>query len=99
MRRVLGTTTTDPAARLGVGSTLSFRPEIFPVGSPPGEHTIANWDHFGSLLLQLHVQDGNALFVHGSAVLVAPGVAIAAKHVVEGFLPQLSSEGGASLRG
>ena len=97
MRRVLGTITTDPAARLAVGSTFWFRSEIFPVGSPPGEHTIANWDHFGSALLRLHVRDGDALFVHGSAVLVAPGVAIAAKHVVEEFLPQLSVEGGASL--
>jgi hypothetical protein len=96
MRRVLGTTTTDPAARLAVGSGLWFRPEVFPVGSPTGEHTIANWDYFGSALLQLHVRDGDALFVHGSAVLVAPGVAIAAKHVVEEFLPQLS-EGNAFL--
>ena len=47
------------------------------------------------MLLQLQIVDGDTLFVHGSAVLVAPGVAIAAKHVVEGFLPRLVIHGGA----
>jgi hypothetical protein len=97
MRKVFGKSTADPAAGLPVGARLDFKPEIFPIGSSPGEYTVDNWDHFGCVLLQLHLVDGNTVSVHGSAVLVAPGVAIAAKHVIEGFLTRLSIEEGASL--
>jgi hypothetical protein len=96
MRRVSGRTEPDPAARMPVGAEMVFRTETFPIGSPHGEYTVDNWDHFGGVLLQLHLVDTNTLFVHGSAVLLAPGVAIAARHVIEDFLPQLS-EGRAFL--
>src|SRR5690242_17789749 len=96
MRKALGKSTIDPADGLPVAARLELRPDIFPIGSLPGEYTVDNWDHFGTVLLQLHLVDGNTVSVHGSAVLVAPGVAIAAKHVIEGFLTRLSIEGGAS---
>jgi hypothetical protein len=96
MRKVLGKIIADPAARLPVGARLDFKPEVFPVGSPRGEYTVDNWDHFGSVLLQLLVVDGDTVFVHGSAVLVAPGVAFAARHVIEPVSSRLC-EGGASL--
>jgi hypothetical protein len=93
---VPGRITPDPAACLPVGAELHFKPDIFPIASPPGEYTVDNWDHFGSVLLHLQVADGNTLFVHGSAVLIAPGVALAARHVIEPFLLRLR-EGRASL--
>jgi hypothetical protein len=80
-----------------VGAEMGFRPETFPIGSPPGEYTVDNWDHFQGILLQVMVIDDATLFVHGSAVLVAPGVALAARHVIEPFLSRLSIEGGATL--
>jgi hypothetical protein len=97
MRKVVGKIIPDPAARLPVGARLGFKPEVFPVGSPRGEYTVDNWDHFGSVLLELQVFDGDTLFVHGSAVLVAPGVALAARHVIEPVWSRLCVEGGASL--
>jgi hypothetical protein len=97
MKKVFGEITADPAARLPVGARLDFKPEIFPIGSPPGEYTVDNWDHFGSVLLALHLVDGSTVSVHGSAVLVAPGVAIAANHVIDDFLTRLSIQGDASL--
>jgi hypothetical protein len=97
LRKVFGDIVADPAARLSAGERLWFKPEIFPVGSPPGEYTVDNWDHFADILLSLLVIDGDIIYVHGSAVLVAPGVALAAQHVIDDFLPRLTAEGGAVL--
>lgn len=85
MRKVYGKIIRDVTASFPVGTRLDFKPESFPVGTPPGEYTVDNWDHFGGVLLSLLVTDGESLFVHGSAVLVAPGVAFAARHVIEPF--------------
>jgi hypothetical protein len=56
---------------------------MFRIRPPIGEYTIHNWEHFGGVPLFVgHIRD-QTIFVHGSAVLVAPGVALSAKHVVE----------------
>jgi hypothetical protein len=55
MRRVFGRTALDPAARMSVGAEMVFRPETFPTGSPPGEYTVDNLEHFQGVLLQVMV--------------------------------------------
>lgn len=90
MKQVFGTITLDPAADLPMDARMEFKPEAFPIEAPAGENTVINWDHFGGVLLQLQITDGQRVFVHGSAVLVAPGVAFAARHVLEPFLSLLS---------
>jgi Trypsin-like peptidase domain len=98
MRKIYGKIIRDAAARVPVGTRFDFKPERFPVGTPPGEYTVDNWGYFGGVLLNLLVTDGQALFVHGSAVLVAPGVAFAARHVIEPFSSYgLCSEKGAGV--
>jgi hypothetical protein len=96
MKQVFGTITLDPAADLPMDARMEFKPEAFPIEAPAGENTVINWDHFNGVLLQLQITDGQKVFVHGSAVLVAPGVALAARHVLEPFLPLLS-KGNAAL--
>jgi hypothetical protein len=96
MRRVFGTVTPDPAAFLPVGAKLHFKPELFPVGTPPGEYTVDNWDHYAGVLLHLQIADKQTVFVHGSAVLVAPGIALASRHVIEPYF-SLMCAGGATV--
>jgi hypothetical protein len=48
-----------------------------------------DWAHFDGVLLALHFASGNRHHVHGSAVVVAPGLALAARHVVEDWLTAL----------
>jgi len=85
MRISTGVVTDDPAASAPIGSELRLSAEMFPVDSLPGEHHVVDWDYFGGVLLQLKFIGQNKVYVHGSAVLVAPGVALAARHVIEPF--------------
>lgn len=97
MNRVSITTISDPAATLPVGAKINFKPEPFPIDAPPGEHWVTNWEYGESVLLHLLVVvDNQGMLVHGSAVLVAPGVAFAARHVIEPHL-SLLAEGHATL--
>jgi hypothetical protein len=81
-------------ASLPVGAKFGFKPETFPISTPEGEYQVLNWDHFQGVLLSLQIIDGSYSYVHGSAVLVAPGVAFAARHVIEPFATQLCAEKG-----
>lgn len=90
MKSTVGKVTDDPAATLPVGSKIEFEPSVFPLGSPPGEHTIINWEHFEGVLLHLIIADRDRVYVHGSAVLVSMGVALAARHVIQPFLDMLT---------
>jgi hypothetical protein len=98
-----GSVGTLPITPLPTGATWAFEPFAFapPLPSqewPEGEYTIDNWEHFGGVLLSMLITDGRTAHVHGSAVMVAPGVAIAARHVIEEFLPNLTlATGGPSL--
>src|SRR5208337_304865 len=96
MKQAFGTITLDPAADLPMDARMGFKPEAFRIEAPAGENTVIKCDHFNGVLLQLQITDGQKVFVHGSSVLVAPGVALAARHVLEGFLPLLS-KGNAAL--
>ncbi len=91
VKSVFGVVTDDPAAKSPIGTTMEFRPEAFPLGSPPGEYTLIYWDHFGGVLLKVVIADSDKVHVLGSAVLVAPGVALAARHVLEPHLKELQA--------
>lgn len=96
MKSVVGKVTDDPAATLPIGSKIEFQPSVFPLSSPPGEYTLTNWEHFEGVLLQLMIANRDKVYVHGSAVLVSMGVALAARHVIEPFMKMLS-EGTATI--
>ena len=45
---------------------------------------VDNWDFFDGSLLAVGLRDGDdVLKIEGTAVMIAPGLAISAKHVVE----------------
>jgi hypothetical protein len=97
MKRIDGRIVPDPVLRLPAGAKFGFKPETFPIATPSGEYTLDNWHYYNGVLLHLIVMEGRSAFVHGSAVLVAPGVALAARHVLEPFGSRFCIEGGASL--
>jgi hypothetical protein len=89
-----GTVSDDPLAHLPVGTSISIEPIV--VGGsdaatvPDG---VVNWDFFQGALLAVVVRlpGSSSLVVNGTAVVIAPGLAITATHVLREALPHLLS--------
>jgi hypothetical protein len=89
-----GTVSDDPLAHLPVGTSISIEPIV--VGGsnantvPDG---VVNWDFFQGALLAVGVRLSRsaAAVVNGTAVVIAPGLAITATHVLSEALPHLTS--------
>lgn len=86
----------DPAATMPVGSEMRFQAvPIQPKFAGPAA-SISNWEFFEGMLLAIAFGDRAGHRVEGSAVLVAPGVALCATHVIEPHvLRLLAAEAGA----
>jgi hypothetical protein len=87
LNMVSATIVDDPLAGLPADANLRFTATFFwPKTAPLGERAITNGEALGGCLLHVGVlRNREQLFVHGSAVLVAPGIAIAAKHVIQDY--------------
>ncbi len=84
--------TEDPLRSLPVGHSLSLRPVVF--GSSDATvvpDSVRNWDYFDGALLAVGVGAGTRLHVQGTTVMVAPGLAVTAAHVLRDFLADLMS--------
>lgn len=82
----------DPTTSLPVGSVVNFDTALFPPFIPSGSGDLREWEHFGGALLNVVLSKGETHHsVDGSAVLVAPGIALAAWHVLEPWLAELAS--------
>jgi len=84
----------NPLANLPPNANLTFTTTTFwPASARLGEGTLIGAELLGGFLLHVGVlEDREDLFVHGSAVLVAPGVAIWAKHVFEQSLTAIKAQ-------
>lgn len=89
---------TDPLARLPAGSKISFEP--IPFGGSDASSVpegVTNWTFFdGALMIVLLTYIGEPPIAIGTAVGIAPGLAVTATHVVEGDLAKLL-DGDASI--
>jgi S1-C subfamily serine protease len=83
MIRTEAIVTEDPAASMPVGSRIRFLPALFPAEGNHISDWVRNWDHFRGVVMWMSFADQECQRVWGSAVAVAPGVALAARHVVE----------------
>ena len=83
----------DPASGLPVGTALKFQPVLLVYTPPIPAVALADWASFHGVVLAIAFSDGRTDRVEGSAVLVAPGIALCAWHVVEPQLPRLMSGG------
>jgi hypothetical protein len=79
--------TTDPLRDMPVGATLRVSPVVFGASDAkmvPDD--VKNWDFFdGALLAVGFGRDGEHVALHGTAVMIAPGLAVTAAHVVREF--------------
>jgi hypothetical protein len=82
----------DPELTMASGFSLSTHP-VFAGEAPSEFGYLDNWDVFDGALLSISfVTKGNTR-TEGSAALVAPGVAVCARHVFEGHMRDLRENG------
>jgi hypothetical protein len=61
--------------------------------APPDNvvRTVSNWEHFDGALVAVGVTDNTTITIWGSGVMVAPGLVLTAKHVVDNFADAVES--------
>lgn len=80
----------DPSAELPVGSLLHFRSVRVQYKSDAGGPAwLQDWGSFQGVLLHLQFRSPDRHQIDGSAVMVAPGIALCASHVMEPILEDL----------
>ncbi|MDQ4087453.1 MAG: serine protease [Pseudomonadota bacterium] len=89
-RRLRGLWAEDPARIAAVGSELVFHPTLYEPRGEPGIWRLEQWTQFGTTLLSIMFHDPEQQWVDGSAVLIGPGIALAAKHVFDPHLPEIA---------
>lgn len=73
---------TDPVENAGAGFQLHFELLLFHPMTPGRVGVAYDWSHFNGVLLSLHFACGKSHTIQGTAVMVAPGFALTASHVV-----------------
>jgi len=86
---LLGEIIDNPAHQQPDGPTLRFCPTLFPAQAHLRRSALGDWDFFDGLVLALHFGPAHRQHVLGSAVLVAPGIALCARHVVESHVQEI----------
>lgn len=79
--------TSDPLAAMPVGASISFT-TLGPMcieGISATAQSVKNWGAFEGALLSVHIGDDSQSEGLGSAALIAPGLAVTAQHVFEGY--------------
>ncbi len=74
----VGNVAPDPLLGMPVGSELKIESCLFPSTIEPD-----SWAYYRGAMLQLHWRSKDTEAIDGSAAIVAPGVAIAARHVID----------------
>lgn len=91
---VSGVIAEDPLRALPIGSEMKFVAQPFLCRAPSGLNWVNNWDFFDGAVVALHFRDIFGQRILGSGVLVAPGLALVARHVVEPEMNRVTSGGG-----
>jgi hypothetical protein len=88
----------DPAVGLGPGDTLTFEAGLIKSEPGVGRSTwVKNWPVFDGLLLSVNFASAQGYDAEGSAVLVAPGLALCAHHVIAPHYSALQARTAASV--
>lgn len=80
---VTGVVTTDPTASMAHGTTLRFKATPVTTDFTGVTAALNNWHFFEGIVLSLSFADEAAHYIEGSAVLIAPGVALCATHAIK----------------
>jgi hypothetical protein len=85
----LGPVVSNPFEGLGPDTKIHIEQGVFVPNDPPGVYPIYNMAHYNGVLLSVHFATDTWSTVEGSAVMVAPGIAFAAAHVIEPLIPHI----------
>jgi hypothetical protein len=88
-----GEMTPNALDKLDPNMTIKIEQGIFVPNDPPGSYIIQNMAKYNGVLLSVHYFTRDWNTVEGSAVLVAPGVAITTAHVMDEDLIALIMKG------
>lgn len=84
-----GIITEDPSVSMPIGSKLSFNPALITHEFESKAVWLKDWDSFQGILLSIHFRIKESHSIEGSAVMVAPGIALSAKHVFSDNLDEI----------
>ncbi len=79
----IGDIVLNPFDGVDPNRVFNFETGVFVPNDPPGVYPVHNMAHYDGVLLSVHFITDGWSTVEGSAVMVAPGIAFAAAHVVE----------------
>jgi hypothetical protein len=79
----LGAVVANPFEGVGPDTRFVIEQGVFVPNDPPGAYPVHNMAHYDGALLSVHFVGDTWSTMEGSAVMVAPGVALAAAHVIE----------------
>jgi hypothetical protein len=83
-KEIRGMVTVDPLSALPVGTSIDLKPVVFGrANSTPIPEGVSNWTFFEGALLAVLISTPEGDSVLGTAVVIAPGLAITATHVFE----------------
>jgi hypothetical protein len=84
-----GQTVSDPFDGLNPATSIHIDGKTFVPNDPPGvgPRLLPNMAHYEGVLLSVHFIEDERNKVEGSAVMVAPGIAFMATHVLESYIP------------
>jgi len=88
-KRRLATVGDDPTKSAPIGTELRINHVHFSPHGASGTGEVENWDFFGSALLAVQFGTPEVSRVDGSAVLIGPGLALAARHVFDPVIDDL----------
>ncbi len=81
IREASGEIKRDPSANAKFGEVIKFSPILIPHKVKNGFYFRPDWNGYGGVLLMIQIARQSTFSNVGSAVIVGPGVAFAAKHV------------------
>jgi len=88
-RTISGVVAVDPLHDAPIGTQLNISADLFTTSSSFKLSNISNWDFFNGVVVAIHFGGNRSQRITGSGVLVAPGVALTARHVIEPELEQI----------
>ena len=74
-----------------MGASIQIRSMLCYPPIAAGAGSIEEWDHYGGLLYALGFGDREKFEIKGSAILVAPGIALSARHVIEPHIEKIAA--------
>ena len=93
--RARGIVTEDPLSSVPVGGKIGFQPFFFPLtdAATKTPQSVNNWDIFEGTILAVSGRSSEGTTVFGTAVVIAPGLAVTAAHLFNEAERELMAKG------